>query len=211
MATQAHCAYAFECLAAHFDHRQPLSLAQVVERWSRDHPDNTEDVVSDEEGSQQVEGDDDDDNAEMTDAGDAAPSPPHPTSARSPAFSRLLHRSRGGTKDADSAASSASSLPSTTTSASTPGGSAGSSGADTPATSHSSLSSPARSRREPTAGIAVNGAKYPLFVTWNVVNRSGSKTLRGCIGTFEPQHLEAGLRSYALTRSVHLSPHINLR
>lgn len=40
---------------------------------------------------------------------------------------------------------------------------------------------------------------YPLFVTWNTESRSGQKSLRGCIGTFEAQSLPEGLRSYALT------------
>lgn len=39
----------------------------------------------------------------------------------------------------------------------------------------------------------------PLFVTWSTMGRSGSKSLRGCIGTFEPQELESGLQNYALT------------
>ena len=41
----------------------------------------------------------------------------------------------------------------------------------------------------------------PMFVTWNIASRSGggSKNLRGCIGTFEKQNLEDGLRTYALT------------
>ncbi|KAK9466193.1 AMMECR1 domain-containing protein [Lipomyces arxii] len=37
---------------------------------------------------------------------------------------------------------------------------------------------------------------YPLFVTWNIVIR-GESRLRGCIGTFEPQPLEKGLKNYA--------------
>jgi AMME syndrome candidate gene 1 protein len=41
--------------------------------------------------------------------------------------------------------------------------------------------------------------EFPLFVTWNTVRRDGTKSLRGCIGTFEPQDLDDGLRSYALT------------
>jgi AMMECR1 domain-containing protein len=36
-------------------------------------------------------------------------------------------------------------------------------------------------------------------VTWNTVTRSGDKRLRGCIGTFEAQELDEGLKSYALT------------
>jgi len=42
----------------------------------------------------------------------------------------------------------------------------------------------------------------PLFVTWNTVTRSGEKRLRGCIGTFEAQELDEGLKSYALTSYV---------
>ncbi|KAL4897797.1 AMMECR1 domain-containing protein [Aspergillus ambiguus] len=41
--------------------------------------------------------------------------------------------------------------------------------------------------------------QYPLFVTWNTLSRSGHKSLRGCIGTFEPHELSEGLKSYALT------------
>lgn len=40
---------------------------------------------------------------------------------------------------------------------------------------------------------------YPMFVTWNLVSRSGHKSLRGCIGTFEALPLEQGLEQYALT------------
>lgn len=40
---------------------------------------------------------------------------------------------------------------------------------------------------------------YPMFVTWNTLSRSGHKSLRGCIGTFEALPLERGLETYALT------------
>jgi len=40
---------------------------------------------------------------------------------------------------------------------------------------------------------------HPLFITWNTISASGQKSLRGCIGTFSPQDLSTGLRSYALT------------
>ncbi|KAK4935074.1 hypothetical protein LTR10_023806 [Elasticomyces elasticus] len=40
---------------------------------------------------------------------------------------------------------------------------------------------------------------YPLFVTWNTISRSGHKSLRGCIGTFDAMPLESGLASYSLT------------
>ncbi|EJD53934.1 hypothetical protein AURDEDRAFT_141858 [Auricularia subglabra TFB-10046 SS5] len=42
--------------------------------------------------------------------------------------------------------------------------------------------------------------KCPLFVTWNIKSgrSSSSYHLRGCIGSFEPQTLHAGLAEYAL-------------
>ena len=43
----------------------------------------------------------------------------------------------------------------------------------------------------------------PLFVTWNTVSpRSGTRSLRGCIGTFESLPLSSGLSSYALTSAL---------
>ncbi|KAL7273501.1 hypothetical protein RUND412_003639 [Rhizina undulata] len=54
-------------------------------------------------------------------------------------------------------------------------------------------------------GTSTNGTptpeSAPLFVTWNKVH-NGEKHLRGCIGTFEAQPLEAGLKSYAITSAM---------
>jgi hypothetical protein len=44
--------------------------------------------------------------------------------------------------------------------------------------------------------------QYPLFVTWNTISSRGTKSLRGCIGTFDPTELSQGLKSYALTAYV---------
>lgn len=116
-----------------------------------------------------------------------------PVTVRPAAISRLLNRDK-------SATSSSSSLPSTrSTTSSTRQSQKDGSGTATPASStssirsRSSLFSFARRRRD-------RSDDFPLFVTWNTVSRSGYKNLRGCIGTFEPQELEYGLRSYALTR-----------
>ncbi|OLL21870.1 hypothetical protein NEOLI_000473 [Neolecta irregularis DAH-3] len=46
-------------------------------------------------------------------------------------------------------------------------------------------------------GISLDKS-YPLFVTWSTLSKSGSKRLRGCIGTFEPLPVEAGLKTYAV-------------
>jgi len=49
-------------------------------------------------------------------------------------------------------------------------------------------------------------ASYPLFVTWNTLGaRNSRRRLRGCIGTFEAQPLQTGLREYACTACVSLS------
>lgn len=185
MATQAHCAFCFECLSANFEHRQPLGLAQLKELWQQ-HRMSKGDEVTDEDESHSEEEQEDED-AEMPDA-DAE----EPPTARPAAISRLLNR------DA-SASSSSSSLPSTRSTASSTQSHKTGSGTETPASSTSSIKSRsslfsfARRRRN-------KSEEYPLFVTWNTVSRSGYKSLRGCIGTFEPQELEYGLKSYALTR-----------
>ncbi|KAF7313560.1 AMMECR1 domain-containing protein [Mycena chlorophos] len=40
--------------------------------------------------------------------------------------------------------------------------------------------------------------KYPLFVTWNTRREGRSPRLRGCLGSFEPLTLHAGLAEFAL-------------
>ena len=188
MATQAHCAFCFETLAANFERQQPLTLPQVEDFWERYHA--SKKVTDASLENSDYEDAEENENAEMTDADAEGQS-----SARPAAIARLLNRDT-------SAASSSSSLPSTRSGASSTQSQQNRSGADTPASSsssvrsRSSLFSFARRRRSDKS------AERPLFVTWNTVSRSGYKSLRGCIGTFEPQELEYGLRSYALTRHV---------
>ncbi|KAF2266176.1 hypothetical protein CC78DRAFT_492281 [Lojkania enalia] len=67
-----------------------------------------------------------------------------------------------------------------------------------PSTTSSFFSLPKRLHREKESE-SVDLDRSPLFVTWNIVTRSGDKRLRGCIGTFEAQDLDDGLRSYAIT------------
>lgn len=202
MATQAHCAFCFETLAANFERRQALTLPQVEELWERYHAlknsnDSIEDVEEEEEDDYEdaEEGVED---AEMADVdGDTEQQQP---AARPAAISRLLNRDT-------SAASSSSSLPSTRSGASSTQGPRTRSGADTPASSsssvrsRSSLFSFARKRRSDS-----KSDEKPLFVTWNAISRNGHKGLRGCIGTFEAQDIESGLKSYALTRFVYSKP-----
>ncbi|KAJ0298230.1 hypothetical protein COL516b_010153 [Colletotrichum fioriniae] len=82
-------------------------------------------------------------------------------------------------------------------SASASSGSSISLSAETPATSTDSLA-------ENDDDEADDISESPLFVTWNTVSpRSGHRSLRGCIGTFEAQDLADGLSSYALTSALH--------
>ncbi len=195
MATQAHCAFCFETLTANFEHRQPLSLSQVEELWERYHASKPDEPTeSDEEIDSEIV--DEEEDAEMTDADVGVEEQRQPAPARPAAISRLLNKD-------NSAASSSSSLPSTRSGASSIQGRRSGSGAETPASSSSSIKS--RTSRFSFAKRRRNDKhdEFPLFVTWNVVSKSGYKNLRGCIGTFDPQELEYGLRSYALTRLVH--------
>lgn len=54
-------------------------------------------------------------------------------------------------------------------------------------------------RRSQQPSPVLREEQYPLFVTWNAISSRGHKSLRGCIGTFEPQDLSSGLENYALT------------
>lgn len=102
-----------------------------------------------------------------------------PKSAKPAAVSRL----------ADSSSASSSS-----------GSSVGNAGS-TPDTSTSSL---------PLASVVASNipAETPLFVTWNTFDNDDDPeddetSLRGCIGTFEPQNLSEGLPEYALISALH--------
>ncbi|KAK5135004.1 hypothetical protein LTR08_005664 [Meristemomyces frigidus] len=124
MATQAHCAYAFECLVASFEQRQPLPLAQVEELWEQYHASSEEDVEN--EGDGELERDETK-NAYADKRATALPA-------------AILQHVK------DSAVSSDSSLPSITSTSST---SSRKGDVGTPATSQSSLSSLGRGRPRP--------------------------------------------------------------
>lgn len=121
-------------------------------------------------GNEEVEEDDDTDMTEADGEDEGSTS-----SSRVPAISRLLN---AVTPASNSSSSSLTSKASRSTQ---------------PSSSSSRTSLSSRSNISPDDS-------YPLFITWNTISaRSGQKSLRGCIGTFEPQSLESGLRNYALT------------
>ena len=215
MATITHCLYCFEVLAATLGKREALSLAQVQKLWSRynskEKPTPAAEEAHHNEGNPSLMQDGFDDlpsnevSAEEVDSDESPLEQPIPHSAlRLPSISRLQNPS------------SSSSSSTTTSTSSTPTSlSANSSRAALSESSQSSSSSSffsfSRSRRGaqpssvPTAVARKeeeheNGEHHPLFVTWNTVSRrSGHKSLRGCIGTFDPLELSNGLKSYALT------------
>ncbi|KKY22355.1 putative ammecr1 family protein [Diplodia seriata] len=197
MASAAHCAYCFESLSASLEKRHPLSLPEVEDLWNEY---NADDLDAEDEVDDDDESADDEEDEEMTDAEDMRATTT--TLKPSPAISRLAADSpssgstNASTSSVQSATSSRSSAPTTASSATSKSTSSRTS-------FFSNLGRRVRgdhpSGSTPSAASASAEDAYPLFVTWNTLSRSGSKNLRGCIGTFEAQELSDGLRSYALT------------
>jgi hypothetical protein len=197
MASPAQCYYCFESLAASYKGHEPTSLTVVEELWERHEQykkisalqDNDESVsLRESDGlGQQSEYDDDDTNEGYPVVSSRKNGPESP---KLPSISRLQSQissdsSSATTPSTTSSNSSHSVLYNSTTTAMT-----------TPS-SQSLQSDMAGWRRQ-----REKDQQYPLFVTWNTVSRSGRKSLRGCIGTFEAQELSAGLKTYALTSYV---------
>ncbi|KAL2171453.1 hypothetical protein VTG60DRAFT_2860 [Thermothelomyces hinnuleus] len=172
MASVEHCLYCFETLAAHLEGRKPMTLSEVQKSWAE--------------------------YVRSTAAADAADS--SKLSKRLPALRRV-------TEDSSSSSSSSASSASTSTL------SLGPSTPETPVSSDSALAEDGEAAEaEAEAGQDVAAAaaaasqitESPLFVTWNTVSSraGGGHSLRGCIGTFEPQELDEGLSSYALISAL---------
>ncbi|KAH7401490.1 AMMECR1 domain-containing protein [Pyrenochaeta sp. MPI-SDFR-AT-0127] len=171
MATQAHCAYCFESLSASLEKRPALTLRQIDALWKKFNADPTTSEALDPQEIPET-----DNNV-----------PPSPTSTdpsyKPAAVSRLLATSPS--TGSSSSVQSANSTPAS--------GVSEASSATSKNSSRSSFFSRLRKAEKETV------EDHPLFVTWNTVSKSGERRLRGCIGTFEAQELDEGLRSYALT------------
>lgn len=208
MATPAQCYYCFECLSASFKNEEPPSLAAVEELWEQyeqakelamlkekalvSQASESDPSSSNVEGlhdSVDVEEESDvDEDGEESLPGDKNN---RPRSIKLPGIKRLQ-------RDFPSDSSSSTSTPSTLSTHSSRSALSNSTAVTTPL---SQPSTPSFQRPKPLKG------SYPLFVTWNTISKSGHKSLRGCIGTFEAHELSYGLRTYALTSYVsHLSP-----
>lgn len=179
MASVAQCLFCFETLVAKLEGRPPMTLDEVQEAWAA-YPKENEETSSDEA------------DADTSEA---------PASAIRAGLKTQFSSTTTSSASNSIPGSSFSSKPSTPQSFAT------SAPSSRPPTAASS------SKAEPTYLPTGQGRRSqqskpitesPLFVTWNTVSpRSHSRSLRGCIGTFEPQELDSGLRDYALTSALH--------
>lgn len=186
MANPAQCYYCFECLAASYEDTQPISLPLLEDLWEQHEQAKklsslgaTAEVVSNEENDDQSQGSFKGDNEDEEEEPSKV-NKNRPGDIKLPSISRLQSEASADSSSASTTPSSQS-ISSTSTAVTTPG----SDGSDS------------RQLRQ-------SERKYPLFVTWNIVYKTGYKALRGCIGTFEAQELAEGLKSYALTSYVPL-------
>lgn len=183
MANTAQCYYCFESLLASFEDREPTTLAAVEALWEQH--EQTKKLSSLEE---QIEEEDTDrqqsinEQDEDDDSNQSSQSNSRPKKLQVPRISRLQSQfsasSSAATSSSSASNTSSNSLQSSSTNITTPSAVSG------------------------TPQLRSPDQRYPLFVTWNTLSRSGHKSLRGCIGTFEGQELAAGLKSYALTSYV---------
>ena len=196
MAGPVHCAYCFETLSADLEEREVLSYQQVQGLWvehellKKGNATEVEEVLQDiddlgdDEGSMNAMEEQDSDAVHET-----RPEPSRSTRSKLqlPSISRLQASSPASGSSSSSSPSSLSATSSSTTL-----------GGNSKSSSNSSFFSFGRSK-QPSPALP-KAEEHPLFVTWNTVSpRSGHKSLRGCIGTFDAQELSSGLSSYALT------------
>ncbi|KAI4145765.1 MAG: hypothetical protein L6R39_003700 [Caloplaca ligustica] len=204
MATVAHCLFCFEVLAASLEKGKHLSLRRVEDLWLRyeakDEVGNRARPPQDASDDPGHDVDNEDEDESMSEPGTGleesstdedeppAEQPASPSSTlRLPSISRLQAPSP--------ASASSSSTPSTFSASSSRVGLDDSSSKTSSNTSLFSFEPGSQQQPSP----ARREEKYPLFVTWNTISSRGHKSLRGCIGTFEPQDLSTGLENYALT------------
>lgn len=196
MASPAHCYYCFECLSATFERRAIPKLDRVIELYEQyeqvtdaDKPEETA-VVQDEDDEDNEDNDDEedseeDDDDEMTDAEGPAETSATKDKQRTPQLPSISRLQQAATPSSRSSSSSTPSILSASSS-------------NSHLTGGTSTTSVNSSRPCYASRLSVTES-YPLFVTWNTISRSGHKSLRGCIGTFEGLPLASGLETYALT------------
>ncbi|PGH12389.1 hypothetical protein AJ79_04337 [Helicocarpus griseus UAMH5409] len=198
MASPAHCLFCFECLAASFKNREPPSLAVVEDLWEafesskelalQPNLQDTADHYNNDDVQPSAAADAQADNEEVLEDATVTANPPQ--KAQLPSISRL----QGDSSSHSSSTSTPSALSNSSSCSALTGASSTTSISPRPSSLFSRSKGTAAGFQTDTADMT-----YPLFVTWNTLSSNGHKSLRGCIGTFEPQELAAGLKSYALT------------
>ena len=185
MANTAQCYYCFESLLASFEGREPATLAAVEALWEQHEQtkklSSLQDQREQEADRQQSVNEENEDDAQQSSLTSS-----RPNKLKLPSVSRLQSQS--------SATSSAATTPSSASNTST----------NSLGSTSTNITSPGLA--ETPSQLISPDQRYPLFVTWNTMSRSGHKSLRGCIGTFEGQELAEGLKSYALTSYVLPNP-----
>ena len=177
MASPAHCFYCFECLEASFQHRDPPKLESYLDSYDGylGRNESREDEVPAGNETEATEARGEDDTTEEKGLQDTQLDRARP---RNPNISRLQ-------ASQSSSRSSSASSPSTTS-------------ADLFSTQNSNSTSATSLQPSYASRLSVTES-FPLFITWNTLSRSGHKSLRGCIGTFEGLPLASGLQAYSLT------------
>jgi AMMECR1 domain-containing protein len=202
MASPAQCFYCFECLSASFTGAEPPKLSLVEDLWEEFEASKELALdAADGELEDEAEAKDGDGlEAQQPGAGQLEDGVARQNAEtrleplKLPSIGRLQApslSSRSSTSSTPSALSTSSSRSALTSATTTP-----------PSPRSTSLLSQAKLIHRARYPKSSSDTEYPLFVTWNTVSRSGNKALRGCIGTFEAQALDAGLKSYALTSYV---------
>ncbi len=191
MATTGHCAYCFEVLVADLENRKPLSYRQVQDLWEqyqllgKPKADGHEAAVledgdepDDEDG--EMDGVEEEEDEQEADGMQEQKQPP--STLQLPSISRLQAPSSGPPSSSSSSLSTPSSHATSKSSSAT-----------------SFFSTTPRSKQPSPTAPPKEEPPHPLFITWSTLSPHHQKSLRGCIGTFDPQPLPTGLKSYALT------------
>lgn len=197
MASTAHGIFCFEVLSASFERREPPTLQKVIELYDRyksgtatdegivaDGHDEAEAEAEEEEDSDPEEEDSEEEDTEEESHGGTSRLDRRGVPKSGPQLSSIS-RLKASTSSSRSSSTSSPSIVSATSS-------------NSQLTTHSSVTSISTSQPSYASRLSVTES-YPLFVTWNTLSRSGHKSLRGCIGTFEAMPLASGLATYSLT------------
>ena len=202
MATTAHVAYCFETLAADLENRDTLSFQQVQHLWEQyELVQSGIEPASDQKGQGVFAHNDDVLNDDDEEEGDPALQEPGSGPELEPEARRFTRSTLQLPSISRLQALSPASGTSTSSSSLSTSSSSAALGGNSKSSSNSSFFSFGRSK-QPSPAVP-KAEEHPLFVTWNTISpRSGHKSLRGCIGTFDPQELASGLNSYALTAWV---------